>query len=137
MHYADRTAECPTCNTTFHNLDRDEDGRPEIPDTKPCNSPGCEARFCSAACEHLTFSCEGCGKRFCLEHKVDLGELYCGPCALDAVESWEPECTCQQTDVDLFSAVGCELHYSESAWNAMRRAVTSAQEYAHAMGDVA
>ncbi len=29
----------------------------------------------------------------------------------------EPECTCHQTDVDLFDARGCELHDSRSGWN--------------------
>ena len=49
----------------------------------------------------------------------------------------EPECDCQQTDVDLFDARGCELHDSESPWNVRLRAVTSMQQYDEAMGETA
>ncbi len=35
----------------------------------------------------------------------------------------EPECTCEQTDVDRFDASGCELHNPDSRWNRSRRQV--------------
>ena len=47
----------------------------------------------------------------------------------------EPPCTCQQTDVDLFDARGCELHDESSAWNTAYRAVTVAERYYEAMED--
>ena len=38
----------------------------------------------------------------------------------------EPECECQQTDVDLFDPRGCELHDSRSRYN---RALTMVEKY--------
>jgi hypothetical protein len=39
-----------------------------------------------------------------------------------ALEAAEPECTCEQTNVDVFDPRGCDLCYSQSSWNReMRR----------------
>ena len=48
---------------------------------------------------------------------------------LDELFAREPECTCQQTDVDLFDPRGCELHNESSSWNVEYRAVTDVQRY--------
>jgi hypothetical protein len=61
---------------------------------------------------------------------VDIGDHLCPVCALEAVENGEPECTCTQTDVDLFDACGCEFHEPTSAWNRLFRAVTALREEA-------
>jgi hypothetical protein len=124
------TATCPYCDTQFHNVDRSEDGAPEVPEARRCAQPGCEVELCKAGCEELSFECEGCSKRFCQEHDVRIyGMPHCLPCALDAVYSEEPPCHCQQVDVDRDDATYCDLHYSQSDWNRRLRAVTAAQEY--------
>ena len=38
-------------------------------------------------------------------------------------------CTCRQSEVDLFDAVGCDYHDPNSPWNARLRAVTADQQY--------
>ena len=48
---------------------------------------------------------------------------------LDLLEMQEPPCECEQTDVDLFDATGCEFHNPNSSWNTALRAVTPAQRY--------
>src|SRR5258706_10309679 len=58
------TATCPLCESTFGNVDRNEDGSPAIEITR-CAHPGCAVYLCRAGCEHLSFQCEGCRKRFC------------------------------------------------------------------------
>jgi hypothetical protein len=122
-------ATCTHCESTFRNVDRNEDGSPAI-DTTRCADPGCEVHLCHAGCEHLSFTCDACGRHFCGEHKVVLDELpYCLGCAVEAVESQEPECECQQSDVDLFDASGCEFHNPMSSWNVRLRATTAVQEY--------
>jgi hypothetical protein len=63
------TATCTHCDTTFRGVDRDEDGRPYFESTR-CASPGCEVYLCGAGCESLSFACDGCGARFCLEHII-------------------------------------------------------------------
>jgi hypothetical protein len=129
MQYAAPTAECPTCQTVFRGCDRNEDGSPAIESTR-CAHPGCEVYLCRAGCEHLSFTCEGCRKRFCAEHKVTFDELpYCLGCAAEDVESHEPKCECRQTDVDLFDPRGCGIHDSNSPWNVRLRAVTMVQQY--------
>jgi hypothetical protein len=123
------TATCANCESIFRNADRNEDGSPVIENTR-CGHPGCEVYLCHAGCEHLSFTCEDCGRRFCSEHKVALdGLAYCLVCAADAVEDQEPECECRQTDVDMFDTAGCEFHNSASPWNVRLRAVTAVQEY--------
>jgi hypothetical protein len=123
------TATCTHCESTFRNVDRNEDGSPAIETTR-CAHPGCEVYLCHAGCQHLSFTCDACGRRFCSEHKIVLDELsYCPECAVEAVEGQEPECECHQSDVDLFDAVGCELHNPASPWNVRLRAVTVDQEY--------
>jgi hypothetical protein len=122
------TATCTHCESTFRNVDRNEDGSPAIESTR-CAHPGCEVYLCNAGCEHLSFTCYACGKRFCLEHKIVLDELpYCLGCAVEAVESQEPECECQQTDADQFDAAGCGFHNPASPWNVRLRAVTAVQD---------
>ena len=76
------------------------------------------------------FQCEGCRQRICSDHSVVLDESqYCLACAVERVESQEPECECTQTDVDLFDAASCECHNPASPWNVRLRAVTAVQEY--------
>src|ERR1700694_5982664 len=115
------TATCTNCGTTFRSVDRNQDGSLAI-ETTHCAHPDCEVYLCHASCEHLSFTCYGCGRRFCSEHKLVLDELsYCLGCAVEAVESKEPECDCHQSDVDLFDAAGCEFHNPASPWNVRRR----------------
>ena len=45
----------------------------------------------------------------------------------------EPECTCSQSDVDLFDARGCELHDDASRWNRIRRSITAVRKHEPAM----
>jgi hypothetical protein len=120
-------ATCKNCDTTFHHMDRNEDGSPAIECTC-CAHPGCEVYLCRAGCEHLSFVCGGCGERFCNDHRVDVGDHLCPGCALEAVESGEPECTCTQTDVDQFDAYGCEFHEPTSAWSRLLRVVAALRE---------
>ena len=121
-------ATCTNCGTTFRNVDRNEDGSPAIENTR-CARLGCEVYLCRAGCEHLSFRCDACRKRFCGGHKVALDSVaYCLECAVEAVESQEPECECRQSDVDMFDAKGCEFHNPSSPWNVRLRALTSFQE---------
>jgi hypothetical protein len=122
-------ATCTNCEATFRNVDRNEDGSPAIESTR-CAHPDCEVYLCHAGCEHLSFTCYACGQRFCAEHKIVLDGLpYCLGCALEAVESQEPECECHQSDVDLSDAAGCELHNPVSRWNVRLREVTVVEDY--------
>jgi hypothetical protein len=122
------TATCTNCESIFRNVDRNEDGSPVIENTR-CAQTGCEVYLCRAGCEHLSFTCVACGRRFCSDHKIVLDALpYCLGCAVEAVESQEPECECQQSDVDLFDAAGCEFHNPASPWNVRLRAVTAVQQ---------
>jgi hypothetical protein len=121
-------ATCAHCETIFRNVDRNEDGSPAIESTR-CAHPSCEVYLCHAGCEHLSFTCDACGGRFCGEHKVTLdGMPYCFACAVEAVQSHESECDCHQSDVDMFDAAGCEYHNPMSRWNVRLRAVTAVQE---------
>ena len=69
MQYAATTAQCPTCESVYRHLDRDEDGRSYF-ETTPCSDPTCEVRLCGGTCAHLSFTCDGCGGLFCLEHLI-------------------------------------------------------------------
>jgi hypothetical protein len=121
------TATCTNCDSTFRDVDRNEDGSPYIETTR-CSHPGCEVYLCRAGCEHLSFFCEGCRSRFCGEHKVTLDGLeLCADCAMRLVEDQEPECECSPSDADLFDAAGCEYHNPNSPWNVRLRAVTAVQ----------
>jgi len=123
------TATCTQCETTFRSVDRNEDGSPVI-ERERCAHPGCAVSLCLTGGEHLSFTCYACRRRFCADHKVALdGVAYCLGCAVEEVESQEPECECRQTDVDLFDAAGCEFHNPASPWNVRLRAVTAIQEY--------
>jgi hypothetical protein len=113
----------------FRNVARNEDGSLAIENTR-CAHPGCEVCLCRSGCEHLSFQCEGCRKRFCSEQQVALDRVaYCLVCAVEEVENQEPECECRQTDVDLFDAAGCEFHNPGSPWNVRLRALTAIQQY--------
>jgi hypothetical protein len=48
-------------------------------------------------------------------------------CAVDL--ELEPECSCRQTDVDMFDPRGCPYHDAMSPWNVRLRAVTAVQRY--------
>jgi hypothetical protein len=131
------TATCPNCDSTFRGVDRNEDGSPAIENTR-CAHPGCAVYLCRAGCEHLSFTCEACGKRFCSEHQVTIDELaLCLGCAVEAVDGQEPECECSQTDVDLYDPRGCEYHDPASPWNVRLREVKAAQQYEAAPKDAA
>jgi hypothetical protein len=120
------------CDSTFHNVDRNEDGSPAI-ESQRCARPSCEVYLCRAGCEHLSFVCDGCGLRFCDEHKV--GDNLCLGCALTGAELEAEEhavfgsCTCRQTDADMFDPRGCESHDSESPWNVRLRVLIAVQQY--------
>jgi hypothetical protein len=121
------TATCTHCDTTFRNVDRNEDGSPAIESTR-CAHPGCEIYLCRARCEHLSFQCDGCGKRFCESHGLNFGgATFCIACAAEGLEL-EPECECSQTDADLFDPRGCPYHDAMSPWNVRLRAVTAVQQ---------
>jgi hypothetical protein len=121
-------ATCPNCNTTFHGVERDEDGRPEIENTR-CAHPRCEVYLCEAGCQHLSFSCEGCDQRFCNEHKVKLDGLpFCLPCAIECLEANLPECLCVPSGRALFDPKDCPIHNSASEWNARSREITAVQQ---------
>jgi hypothetical protein len=123
------TATCSNCSTTFDHVERDEDGVPELEAVR-CGHPGCAVRLCKGGCDHLSFVCEGCNALFCNEHRAAVdGWPSCLACAIAAVESEEPECTCTQTDVDMFNPFTCEYHNDRSRWNARLRAVTAVQQY--------
>ena len=122
-------ASSANCESAFLKVDRNEDVSPAIETTR-CAHPGCKIYLCNAGCEHFSFQCDACGRRFCDAHRVMLSGLpHCLRCAVAAVESHEPECECTQTDVDLFDSRGCEFHDSRSHWNAQHRAVEAVQEY--------
>ena len=96
----------------------------------PFQKIGSEVDLCHTGCEHLSFTCYACGRRFCSEHQVALDGLSCClGCAVEEVESQEPECECQRSDVDMLDAAGCEFHNPASPWNARLRAVTAIQRY--------
>jgi hypothetical protein len=120
-------ATCTNCETTFYQVERNEDGSPYLETTR-CAHASCEVYLCRAGCEHLSFVCDGCGERVCNDHRVDVGDQLCPSCALEVMENGEPECTCTRTDVDLFDACGCEFHDPESGWNRLLRTVTALQE---------
>ena|ERR1035437_5989312 len=123
------TAASNHCESVFRGVDGNDVGSPAIENTR-CAHPGCEDYLCRAGCEHLSFQCEGCGRRLCSEHQVTLDGLpYCFGCAVAVVESQEPECECRPTDVDLFDVAGCAFHNPASPWNVRLRAVTAIQQY--------
>ena len=127
----------PYCETTFFQVDRNDDGSPYFENTR-CAHPSCEVFLCGVGCEHISFVCDGCGRRFCSDHQVAIDELaLCLGCAAEAVESQEPECQCSPTDVDLFDPRACEYHNSASTWNVRLRAFTVAQQYESAPRDAA
>ena len=122
------TVTCTHCDTTFYHVDRDEDGAPYIESVR-CAHPGCEVYLCKAGCEHLSFTCDGCGLRFCESHGLSFAGLHlCVGCAAEGLEL-EPECECRQTDADMFDPRGCPYHDAMSPWNVRLRALTAVQQY--------
>lgn len=122
------TATCTHCDTTFRNVDHNEDGSPYIESTR-CAHPGCEVYLCKAGCEHLSFACDGCGLRFCEAHGLNFaGQRFCIACAADGL-ALEPECECRMDGGDLFDPRGCPHHDAMSPWNVRLRAVTAIQQY--------
>ena len=112
-------ATCTTCDTTSAAIENTR-----------CARAGCEIYFSRAGCEHRSFVCAVCSKRLCAEHKVTLDDLaLCLRCALESVESQEPDCGCSQADVDLFDSRGCELHDPASPWNLRVQAVTLIRDH--------
>src|ERR1019366_7273774 len=121
------TDTCTHCYTTFHYVDQNEDGSPVIESTR-CAHPGCEIYLCRAGCEHLSFQCDACGKRFCESHGLNFGgATFCIACAAEGLEL-EPECECRQTDADMFDPCGCPYHDAMSPWNVRLQAVTVVQQ---------
>lgn len=77
------TVTCSNCQSTFRNVDRNEDGTPYLETTR-CASAGCEVHLCRGGCEHLAFYCEGCSLRFCECHSHSIeGSLFCAACATE------------------------------------------------------
>ncbi len=69
-------------------------------------------------------------------HMIFTGAEYtstlCTTCKRDREEriaemDQEPECTCHQTDVDLFDCRGCDAHDSNSPWNVRVRALCASE----------
>jgi len=87
--------ECRNC-CTLHTVEveyDEEGGHAEIERT-PCHDDECTSKLC-ACCPQ--FTCECCGLTFCLEAShIGLEE--------------EPDCTCEQIDVDQVDARYCGLH---------------------------
>lgn len=88
--YVRADATCPVCLTTYPHLDRDEDGKTEIPTTK-CADLNCPTLLCPCC---PTFKCAGCDQLFCAQH---------------AIEEKEPkyDCTCIRLDVDYYDNSDC------------------------------
>lgn len=77
---------CPHCDSAFL-CDRNEDGQPEIPNTLKCADQDCQVRLCPAGCEHLSFVCAACDRRFCdrRARAQCSGNVFCGGCWLEVV----------------------------------------------------
>lgn len=117
-------ATCTVCDTASHNIDGVQDGNAERPGHR-CAYRLC---ICSAGCvERFPFSCEACTKPSCNDHRIQLfGMRLCTTCASAAWEQIpEPDCQCWQTDVDQFSAYGCEIHNPSSEWNELWRSMNT------------
>jgi len=121
------TAMCTNCDSTFNNVDRNEDGSPAIESVR-CAHPGCEIYLCKAGCEHLSFECNSCSKRVCEAHGLNFGGgRFCIACAAEGLQL-EPECECHVGGGDLFDPRGCAYHDSMSPWNVRLRAITAVQQ---------
>ena len=79
---------CPTCWSRY-TVDRDEDGYPgEVPGDY-CADVECGKKLCPTCLEHFSFQCDGCGERYCDEHKrlvedgTDRPLQVCGACAVE------------------------------------------------------
>lgn len=51
------------------------------------------------------------------------------------LEAHEPECECQQTEVDLFNSRGCPAHDRNSAWNVALRSLAPTEVLDQYAGD--
>lgn len=114
----------------------------------------CGAQIEAAKVEEDESYCQCCGKDTPKAELTYVGHgwdyMGCADCVAHAhaqlaaekaelaeLETMEPECTCAQTDVDLFDSCGCELHDSRSPWNALRRSLTMTARYEQALPEVA
>jgi len=123
------TVECANCYTTYNHVEV-HGGEAAIPAGR-CFYPGCPVELCPR-CEQ--FACDGCGHSFCQEHRIGFQGLgLCIACLQEALESNEPECTCTQTDVDLFDARGCDFHSDRSDYNRLLRMTTDRERYERIM----
>jgi hypothetical protein len=77
-------ATCEHCQGEFYNVDRNEDGSPAIEATR-CAHPDCEVYLCQAGCEHFSFMCGACARRYCEAHPIFTldGEHFCGQCFVE------------------------------------------------------
>jgi hypothetical protein len=118
-------ATCSHCESTFQDVDRNEDGSPAIEDVRAGVAVEHGSDFLTGRIAALRASLAGA----CEAHGLNVaGDRLCIACAADLLEL-EPECECSQTDVDVFDPRGCPYHDSLSPWNVRRRAVTSAWQY--------
>lgn len=89
--------------------------------------------------ENASLRCDSCREFFhqseiniIFQDGVDATANLCTTCKRDheellAAMDQEPECTCHQTDVDLFDARGCDAHDSNSPWNVKQRALCASE----------
>ncbi len=91
------------CESIFRNVDRNEDGSPAIEAT-PCAHPDCPVYLCQAGCEHLSFVCDACAKRYCAAHPVFTldGERFCGECFLEMRRARLSEVDCTPEEIVAF-----------------------------------
>jgi|SRR6266568_3838581 len=125
--------ECGNCYTSYNNIEV-FGGEAVIP-TIHWFYQGCPVELCPS-CEQ--FACDGCGHTMCQDHRINLqGLALCIGCLQETLEANEPECWCQQTDVDVFDPRGCELHDDRSDYNRLLRLATDRDRYEKLMPEVA
>ena len=100
-------ATCPTCDTRFIGVDRNEDGSPYIESTR-CAHPGCAVYLCRATCQELSFVCDGCRSRFCGEHPVFTVDTdhFCAACLQELQRAMLAEAGCTLEEVATYVEVG-------------------------------
>lgn len=62
---------CRQCGSHYE-VDRGEDGYPDAVPGENCADPECGGRLCPFCLDHFSFECDGCGHRFCDEHKTEV-----------------------------------------------------------------
>lgn len=99
-------ATCQHCDSTFRDVDRNEDGSPAIESTK-CAHPDCQVYLCGAFCQQLSMLCDACGQRFCLAHGdiVFDGAQYCAPCFLAMRQAVLEDSGCTVEEVSAYLRV--------------------------------